>query len=205
VGRPAEVVITRAVLDDLAEKAGMAVAGMDGNQPIFETRRVGSVLAAEQRRRADLEREVMVLNAKVKSYQSAMKQIINEKVEGTLRSPLPHLPHLSVEYAPSSIEGMPLSSLRAEGASDEDIEATEKLLGWKPEPKSQAEADFINRIDKEVQAVSGFSAQIVSDEAPRTEQIKSLVEALRAQGIVAGSAIVHPSIAKQIIGTFSDE
>lgn len=164
--------ITRAALEDLADKAGIAMDWNDGS-PIF--RDGGTIRKMEEKyraaERAVLEEKVKTLEdiaakrdagnltqqaansmAKAAGTQSdtMMSDLIKRKVEETLREDI------------RNNEAHVKQKLKDAGASDDDIAAAEAVLGWKPEGPTEGQP-FEKFLDpNRVQAMVNAQLQSIS-------------------------------------------
>lgn len=176
--------ITRAALEELADKAGIAMDWNDGS-PIF--RDGGTIRKMEEKYRAAeralLEEKVKTLEeiaakrdagnltqqaansmAKAAGTQSdtLISDLIKRKVDETLREDI------------RNNEAHVKQKLKDAGASDDDIAAAEAVLGWKPEPENmrsftpQEELEsYLARIDGQLQSVSGLR-DLLAGSRPQT-------------------------------------
>lgn len=225
--------ITRAILETLCERAGIAMSWNNGS-PIFKDSGVSAEMAEVERRYASAERKV--LEEKVKELDRIVKQqeagsltaqaansmakaasqqmdtmvndILKDKVEATLRADV------------VANEARIRADLKSKGATDADIDAAVKLMGWK-EPKADAflaaappQDDFpgwLAGLDKELSTVAGLndllqgsSPALVASSAPLTgDAIRRMVEQMQSHGVVSAGpgssiAIVHPSALSEL-------
>jgi hypothetical protein len=182
--------ITRGALEGLAQKAGVRMDWNNGS-PVFydediqnmEARYTKAQREVMDRKVKELEDIAKKQSAGILSQQTArsmaeaagkqmdtmVNDVIKERVNETLREDI------------SNNEQRIIEEMRANGASEDDIEAARLLAGWKPDIG-----------DGEVSETMDYGMPVDPAKVQTIAQLKAMIEDLKSKGINNPTFMIHP-------------